>query len=66
MISTPFFPTILIKYKPSGIAPQFIIFELGRLMFFCSYIILASAELENNFINLNSENPTWKKIEPLK
>jgi hypothetical protein len=30
-----------------------------------AWAIIHETELEKNFINLNFENPTWKKIEPL-
>ncbi len=31
-----------------------------------AWAIIHEIELENNFINLNSDQPSWKKIEPLK
>lgn len=31
-----------------------------------AWAIIHETELENNFINLNSDQPSWKKIEPLK
>jgi hypothetical protein len=39
---------------------------LKQLKLVQAWAIIHETELENNFINLNSENPTWKKIEPLK
>ena len=31
-----------------------------------AWAIIHEKELESNFINLNSESPSWQKIEPLK
>jgi hypothetical protein len=39
---------------------------LKQLKLVQAWAIIHETELENNFVNLNSENPTWKKIEPLK
>ena len=39
---------------------------LKQLKLVQAWAIIHEIELENNFISLNSENPTWQKIDPLK